>query len=287
MELMVVIVLMAMLSTIAMPRLLPLITTTEHQNEARHLVGYGRAAMAHAAMTQSNLIIKIDLEMQEYWTESQPDVYTEPDKNDDSYNRNAYDDDDDFIPKDEQELRQASKDIITHKSNEKNRYSDDVRRRSNIKEVDPEFTDEEEQDKILERQKENMEKEFASRARNALYARAKRVQHDERELYGSNSFLDKDEEYATGLNEEQLEKETQPIESDLLTKHRVLESVFIESIVVGEEEYVKEMVEIAISPLGLDTPVSFTLINEDSEVLIVYWDPLTGNAWFVDGDYES
>lgn len=286
MELLVVIVLMAMLASIAMPRLLPLITTTEHQNEARHLVGYGRAAMAHAAMTQSNLILKIDLDMQEYWTETQPDVYTEPDRNDDSNNRDPYDNDD-FIPEDEYELRQASKDIITHKSNEKNRYSKDANRRNSIKEVDPEFTDEEEQDKILERQKENMEKEFSSRARNSLYARAKRVQHDERELHGTNSFFDDDDEYATGLNEEQLEKEKQPVESDLLGKHRVIESVFIESVVVGEEEYLKGIVEIYLSPLGLDTPVSFTLINEDSEVLIVYWDPLTGNAWFVDGDDET
>ncbi|HIA47009.1 MAG TPA: type II secretion system protein [Candidatus Hydrogenedentes bacterium] len=256
-ELMVVILLMAMLASVAMPRLLPLITLTEHQNEARHLVSYGRAAMAHAALAHENIVVRIDLDMQEYWVESQPDVYEEPEKIDDD----PYGEDDEWIPEDPYELQQASQTILMGEDAEQ------------------EYQNEEDQNKILDRQKEMMQKDFASMARNSLFARARRIHHDEDELYGDDSRFRVDEE-----EEMDFYGEGGPnlASSALLSKHRVIETVFIESVSLGEDAYTGGIVDIELSPLGLSTNVSMVLINEENDVMIVHWDPLTGNAWFVD-----
>jgi prepilin-type N-terminal cleavage/methylation domain-containing protein len=256
-ELMVVILLIGMMAGIAGPRLLPLITMTEHQNEARHLVGYGRAAMAHASMKHENIVVRIDLDNQEYWTEAQPDVYEAPEStgDDDPFD----DDDDDWIPEDEYELRKASQTILMGEDAEQ------------------EITDEEDQKKLLGRQKENMKTEFTSMAQNTLFARAKRVKHDAK-------MFEDDKLFDYGMDEDELdvndEAGTNAVDSDLLSPHRVIESVLIESVHIGEEVFSTGVVDIELSPLGLDTSVTFVLINEDAETMVVQWDPLTGNAWY-------
>jgi len=213
-ELMVVILLMAMLASVAVPRLLPLITLTEHQNEARHLVSYGRAAMAHAALAHENIVVRIDLDMQEYWAEAQPDVYEEPEDVD------ADAEDDDWIPEDRYELQQASQTIL---------MGDDA---------EQEYGDEEDRGKVLDRQKELMEKNFTSMARNSLFARARRVRHDEDALFGDDSLFGVDEEMDFDD-----EAGTNAVGSMLLANHRVIESVLIESVRLGEEVYTEETSE--------------------------------------------
>ena len=253
-ELMVVIVLIGMLASVAAPRLLPLITITEHQNEARHLVGFGRAAMAHAAMTHENIVVRIDLDMQRYWVELQPDVYEDPD----DISTDPFADDDDWIPEDGIDLREASQTILMGED------------------VEQEYTDEEDQTKILERQRNNMQKEFSSMAQNALFARAKRVRHQDDDLFDKEELFD-DDLYGDKYGDE---PGTNPVNNPLLSPHSLIESLFIDSIYIGEEEYTKGIVDLEISPLGLDTGVAMVLINEDSDIFVVQWDPLTGNAWY-------
>jgi prepilin-type N-terminal cleavage/methylation domain-containing protein len=253
-ELMFVILLIAMIASVSVPRLLPLITLTEHQNEARHLVGFGRASMAHASMAHENIVVRIDLDNQRYWVEMQPDVYEEPEGIEDD----PYAEDDDWMPEDKSELRAASQTILMGND------------------VEQEFSDGDDQTKILERQRENMGKEFSSMTLNSLFARAKRVRHEDDDLFGRDELVEDD------LYEDEYDGEpgTNPVDNDLLMPHVVIESVFIDSVYVGEEEYTKGIVDIELSPLGLETGVAMVLINEDSDVLVVQWDPLTGNAWF-------
>lgn len=261
-ELMVVILLMAMLASVAMPRLLPLITLTEHQNEARHLVGYGRAAMAHAAMAHENIIVRIDLDRQEYWVEKQPDVYSESEETE----ADLYAEDDDWIPDDEGELQEASRTILKAEPQ------------------DQEYRDPEEQDKVLARQKENMQKSFTSMAQNSLFARAKRVQHDRDELFEDDDMFKREEEEE---DEFQDDPSARAVNSSLLQSHAVIESVFLDSVQIGEEIFKKGIVEVELTPLGLSTEINFLLINEENDLLIVHWDPLTGSAWYTEAEAED
>ena len=119
-------------------------------------------------------------------------------------------------------------------------------------------------------------------ARNSLFARARRIHHDEEELFGDDSLFGIERE-----DDFDAEAGTNAVGNALLARHRVIESVFIESVHLGEDAYVKGIVDIELSPLGLSTNVSMVLINEENEVLIVHWDPLTGNAWFVEAGNAS
>mgnify|MGYP001224223504 CR=1 FL=1 len=262
-ELMVVILLMALLASVAAPRLLPMITMTEHQNEARRLVGYGRAAMAHAAMAHKNIVVRIDLDAQEYWTESRPDVYEEPEEAGENWSE---EEEDDWIPQDGYELQKASQTILLREDAEQ------------------EYANEDDQKKILDRQRENMEKSFASMTRNSMFARARRVQHDEDRLSGDGSIFGLEAEEEVDPN---VSTAVNTVHSPFLSPHRVVDSVFIESVHVGDDVYIEGIIDIELSPLGLSTNIAMVLINEDSDIMIVHWDPMTGNAWFVDGGDET
>lgn len=266
-ELMMVILLIALIASVAAPRLLPLLTITEHENEARRLVGYGRTAMAHAALTRKPIRVRIDLDRQEYWSEEMPMLIPEPDES--STQGSRYDDDeDDDIPDDDYELEQTTKRII--RSQDENRESDTV------DELDPRYRDEETRKSVLDKQRETMEERFQSMADNSLYARALRVNHEGRqfgleELYEDAEF---DDEELEGKNM------PKPISDILLKAHQVIETVWIDTVWVGEDEFQKGIVDIDLTPLGLETDVAFALFNEEGDLLMVYWDPLSGNAWY-------
>ncbi|MFP6584863.1 MAG: prepilin-type N-terminal cleavage/methylation domain-containing protein [Candidatus Hydrogenedentota bacterium] len=255
-ELMIVILLMTMIVSIAAPRLLPLLSLTEHENEASRLAGYGRAAMAHTALTHSSIRVRIDLDTQEYWAETLPDLVK-------SYGTTggygSENDDDDWIPEDKIGLAQASSQILQGD------------------EVEQEYNTEEEQNKVLDKQRGEMEDRFRSMADNTLFARALRVHHDDYDYVDDESIFARNREY----EEEDEEAVREPVSDPLLAAHTVIDSVWIDSITIAGEEYVKGIVDIELTPLGLDTEVRLSLFNEDGDLMTVYWDPMTGNAWYI------
>ena len=71
-ELAVVVGIVALLLAVAIPQLVPSILFSTLEGSARHLAGYGRAAMAHAVITHERLTIRIELTPedgapQQYW----------------------------------------------------------------------------------------------------------------------------------------------------------------------------------------------------------------------------
>ncbi len=66
-ELVIVTAVIAIILSVAMPRLLPAIAVSNFEGAARHLANFGRSAMAHCTLTHDRLTIKIDLDNQEYW----------------------------------------------------------------------------------------------------------------------------------------------------------------------------------------------------------------------------
>jgi prepilin-type N-terminal cleavage/methylation domain-containing protein len=73
-ELTVVVLLIGMIAAVVGPQLLPALMTTQLEGTARHLANFGRAAMAQASLMNERIVIRFDLENQEYyavhWTSS-------------------------------------------------------------------------------------------------------------------------------------------------------------------------------------------------------------------------
>ena len=70
-ELMVVCLLIGIIAAVAFPQLMPAITFSRLEGAARHLVGYGRSAVAYCTLMREPITVKFDLETQEYWAVTQ------------------------------------------------------------------------------------------------------------------------------------------------------------------------------------------------------------------------
>lgn len=68
-EMMVVVTLIAIIASITLPQLLPVIIFSKLEGSARHLAAYGRAAMAESILMRETVTVKFDLGDQVYWAE--------------------------------------------------------------------------------------------------------------------------------------------------------------------------------------------------------------------------
>jgi prepilin-type N-terminal cleavage/methylation domain-containing protein len=290
-ELMVVIALIATMATIAIPRLMPLLVLTNHESGAGQLVGFGRAAMSHAALAHTDVFVVIDLDGQEYWAEVLPeaaasvstyDTYVEEQKQEEEQEQ-----EDDYIPQDEAELLASTKRILQLRQEEQAKSrpgyeppADD----GESDETDPDIPiDEEQQNEILTKQTETMMERFADTLRTSVTARARRVEHDE--SYDLVLATDENNPYRAPEDDELLDEEgeqltRQELVLPFLGRTKVEKPLFLESVVIGENEYTSGTVEIELSPLGLDTPVAFYLASDDGDMYVIQWDPITGGAWY-------
>jgi prepilin-type N-terminal cleavage/methylation domain-containing protein len=66
-ELAIVVALIAIVTAIAVPRLLPTIAFSQLEGAARHVASYGRNVMAHCALAHDRITVKFDLDTREYW----------------------------------------------------------------------------------------------------------------------------------------------------------------------------------------------------------------------------
>jgi prepilin-type N-terminal cleavage/methylation domain-containing protein len=219
-ELMVVIGIMAMIVTLAMPQLLPILTLSEHEGVARRLAGYGRTAMGHAALTHERVIVVVDLASQEYWCER--DTFVQP----------------------------------------------------ALGVQEPVFGE------TPASESEELYQRFEDMAVEALVARANRVPRQETvDPFASNptssSVRDR-----LGSMELQPKRELKREEMGEALLQRVLvpEGVYIESVVIGEEEFFDGVLEIELSPLGLEGTIEFVILNDDGEYYTVVWDAITDST---------
>ncbi len=67
-ELAAVVFLIGIILALGLPRVIPAIAFSELEGAARHLAGYGRALMAHCALTHEEVTFHVDLDTGEYWT---------------------------------------------------------------------------------------------------------------------------------------------------------------------------------------------------------------------------
>jgi len=67
-ELALVVLIIAIILAIAMPRMIPAIAYSELEGAARHLAGYGRSLMAHCALSGDAVTFKVDMGQRDYWS---------------------------------------------------------------------------------------------------------------------------------------------------------------------------------------------------------------------------
>jgi prepilin-type N-terminal cleavage/methylation domain-containing protein len=257
-ELMVVVFLMALIMSVAMPSLLPMIVFSELQGAARHMANYGRSVVAEATLRREPLTVRFDLTEQAYYTIRL--VYPEP------------------------ELEEGADEITDQFA----LYSSMSSSGGSFEEMSemlaasregggfdgfPEGFDDVEANQQLGAK-------FDGFAQRIMEERAKNVVPGE-------SFLDEigplfEEEFTLDVGEpEEVELNDMVLERVYLPGN-----VLIESITVDGERQTGGLVEVTISPLGLDSEVLLHIVNEDAEYYTVHWDPVTGYSRFLPGKEE-
>ncbi|MBI5093194.1 MAG: type II secretion system protein [Candidatus Hydrogenedentes bacterium] len=126
---------------------------------------------------------------------------------------------------------------------------------------------------------EEMQATFDNFARLALQSRAKNVQQDDGILRDIGPLFEK--EFKLDPKEE--EKQYQDVTTPLLMATVIPDGARIESVRYGGKDYVKGVVKIEITPLGLGESVLFHLLGENGAYYTVLWDAITGEAIVAEG----
>ncbi len=253
-ELMVVMAMIAIVVAVAMPQFLQVLIYSTHEGAARHLANYGRSAIAHATLEKETITVLIDLDNQEYWSERLPEP--DPEELEDE----GFVDQEDGLPEDDMDLYLRAQEELELPEDERGS---------------------EEGDEVLNEQTSRMAEQFNMRSRKALSARAERVVHDQQGILAGMGDLFEEEFNLDEHGEEILPEE---IHDPLLGRTRLPHGVYIEYVKLGDELYVEGIVEIELTALGLGSDVEFSLVNEDADVFVVRWDPVSGSATLTEGE---
>lgn len=248
-EMMVVIAITATILAIAVPRFLPAILYSTHEGAARHLANYGRAAMAQASLDNEAITIKVDIDNQQYWAEHMPEPKEEADPMEKALQ------DDDALPEDDQALYEMASEELDMPD-------------AGIP------GDQDKSDAILQEQRDRMTDQFGQRQRNALTARAERIKQEDRFAPATPK---QDGNVFTNINPEE-EIEPEEINDPLLGRTALPDGVRLIRVEVGDTAYEEGVVDIELSPLGLNTEAKFWLADEDDALIVVRWDPVTGRT---------
>ncbi|MCC6697632.1 MAG: type II secretion system protein [Candidatus Hydrogenedentes bacterium] len=114
--------------------------------------------------------------------------------------------------------------------------------------------------------------------RRSLEARVKNVPRDGL-LAGINPL----EEFEFSLDEEE-EEEREELTTSTLMRTAFPPDVRIVAIRMGDEEYVKGVVDVEITPVGISDAVAFVLQSTDGDTFRVEWDAITGGAHLARGE---
>jgi prepilin-type N-terminal cleavage/methylation domain-containing protein len=284
-ELMIVALLIAMIISVTAPRLLPLLATATVEGECRTMMGFGRSVVAHALIANEEVVVKIDLDQKEYWAEALPsgntvrtDTYEEDQEAEEEEKYGEFD-----IPEDPKELALEVHKVLEH-------------RESQAEDLDPDFehkfldpqeyygVEEEDQDKLMLKQKEDMEDNFHERYRQSVVILAKKIVHNDPFDYESRNDLD--DPYRLEFEDEvEVDEEGDPLGGEelkgtLVRRRAFDETVKIESLFIDDEEIVEGIAEFIVTARGLASSVELTLANDDGDRYTVFWNPITGTIWF-------
>ncbi len=250
-ELSVVIFLIALIMSVALPQLIPMISFSELQGTARHMANYGRGAVAEATLLRETLMVRFDLDAQEYYTVRL--VYPETEEGEGYVDQWAL--------------------MDQNKSLSSSDFRSSLGQRGGGMFGAPDgFDDNSANTQLLD--------QFDRFARRDLEMRAKNVVQEEGILDEIGPLFEED--FSLGMDEPQEEELTDPV----LEKVHLSGAVRIESVTVDGVEHRSGVVEVELSALGLGGLMGAYLVNGDGEYYTVVWDPVTGQTRFLDGKQE-
>jgi type II secretory pathway pseudopilin PulG len=291
-ELVLVVVIIGIVLSLAMPRLLPAIYSSNLEGSARHLANFGRAAITRAAFGHDRFTFNCDLSTGQYWLVRWIDNEPSPEEQ-----RNQGD----LFKKDSLFERSSSKNKSSSSrsggfgsSRSRSGYGGnssigtslfDTDRASTLFTQDPslqsivtgsaqgDFQEELEQS-------EEMQARFDRFSKLALMARARNVQHEG--ILGEVGPLF-EKEFKLKAKKKEEEEQFDEVKEALLSRTWLPDGVVIESVDVGTSNRAKGTISVEITPLGLAEPVTFYLRGENGEYYTVAWDAITGGAHLYPG----
>ncbi len=266
-ELTVVIFLIAIMAALAFPRLVDVMSFSELEGEARHLAAYGRAAVAEASLFREDVVVRFDLDRQEYWSVKL--VYPEPESGEGEGEQ----------PPDQMELLSKMRGQSGMSGADLSGMLTAARMKAaaspggKLDGMPDGFDD--------EAANTQMGDKFDRFARRVLEERAKNVKQDQGLLDEIGPLFDKQDKFHLSLDEEEPEE----VELADATLQRVLltEGVRIESVIIDGAASNRGTVEVRLSPLGLSSEIGFYVVNDDGDYYTVVWDPVTGGTNIYDG----
>jgi prepilin-type N-terminal cleavage/methylation domain-containing protein len=254
-EMTVVIFIIGIIAAIVFPQLLPVIAFSQLEGSARHLSNYGSGAIAEATMLREDLTVRFDLDAQEYYT-----IRME------------------YPSEGEGEGGgQADQLGLLSQMQGGGKSPEDLAAMLSGGDVDPSLLSQMPADFDAEKAKQQYDDKFAKFSRRSIEARAKNVKQDQGLLDQIGPLFEK--KFSL--------KEDEPIEVEMddtvLRRTRLDSPVRIESVVVDGVRSDRGVVEIDVSPLGLNQVVAIYLANESGEYYTVVWDPVTGGTRIIQG----
>lgn len=258
-EMLLVMAVIALMAMIALPQLMPTILLSRLDGAARHVAGYGRAAMAEATLMRETIIVKLDLTNQEYWAvrrvEKAASIFDEEQK--DEKNKTATD-----------KKKKNSRDTSRKQTGGNDGRNNDFLNLLGYGRSEKQGATSDENGMT---EADMMRKQFDRFVQTQMLARSKQVKR--------GGILDEigplfDKKFSLEDEKETEEEVTDP----LLSRTSLPDGVVIESVRVGGANYTKGEVTIEITALGLSDQVTFYLKGEDESYYTVVWDPITGNV---------
>lgn len=134
------------------------------------------------------------------------------------------------------------------------------------------FSSTKKSDDQLAAEAEFIQQQIDQFVRMSMKARSRNVRHE-----GILSDIGPLFEEKLDLDGEE-EQSFEEISSDLLARVALDAEVSIETVIVGDVEHSKGIVEVNVTPLGLNEWVTFYLKNLDGDYFTVIWDPIAGNT---------
>jgi len=260
-ELVVVLFVISVVAAIAVPQLFPILLFSTLEGASRHLAGYGRAVVAQATLTRQEITVYFDLNEQQYYAVAI--VYPEKDPMGGMLEGEPEPDQMAAF----EEFRRSGEDASPENIS---KMLAEGKLDAFGENFDPAMMDRQLNDK------------FDRFAREATLRRAKNVQHDEGILQDVGNLFD--DEFSL---EKEIEPEYQEYTDPVLERTAFPEGVYLESVVIGGEAFSRGVVEVPLTPLGLDVEVRFYVRNDDREYFTVIWDPANGSTNVLSGKVSS
>lgn len=251
-ELVVVIVIIAVMAAVAVPRLFPVLAFSEHEGAARRIAALGRGVMSYATLHHEDVTVMFDLDDQVIWTEHMPEVVDEEEDEERAEMEQRF-----------QKLMEGT-DLMTLMNDP-----------DAVSALSPE-----DQETLLAKS-DMMDDEFDSYARQGTLRRAKKVNHERRKMK-SSLF----EGEGMGLSENTEELVPEELETPLIQRTRLPLGIEIDRVEVGGKSKSNGTVEVVATPVGLQDQVVVYVRNADREYFTIRWDPITGDAFFVQGEED-